>query len=284
MKKNIKTICFDDDLMLEAYRFEGIVKSFPNHFHDYYVIGFVESGTRQLFCGNAQYIIKPGDVLLFNPNDSHSCMQNDSGTFSYGAVNISLETMAELTGKITGSSSLPVFSRRVLPDSELIAELRPLHRLIMSGAENSQKNADIKEEMLKSFVSALIEGYSVSDKETSYNYLNETARACDFMEQHFSEHISLEQLCGYCNLSKSTLLRAFTKIKGVTPYRYLQSVRINKAKAMLENGMNPTETAICTGFSDQSHFTNSFNMYIGLSPAAYGRIYKDRSGENKNDE
>ena len=44
MQKEIRTVCYDDDLHLEAYRFEGIVQPFPNHFHDYYVIGFMEAG------------------------------------------------------------------------------------------------------------------------------------------------------------------------------------------------------------------------------------------------
>ena len=49
MQKEIRTICYDDDLHLEAYRFEGIVQQFPNHFHNYYVIGFIEAGTRCLY-------------------------------------------------------------------------------------------------------------------------------------------------------------------------------------------------------------------------------------------
>lgn len=42
MRKEIKTVVYDDELRLEAYRFEGVVQPFPNHFHEYYVIGFVE--------------------------------------------------------------------------------------------------------------------------------------------------------------------------------------------------------------------------------------------------
>lgn len=38
MKKEIRTVVYDDELHIEAYRFEGIVQPFPNHFHDYYVI------------------------------------------------------------------------------------------------------------------------------------------------------------------------------------------------------------------------------------------------------
>ena len=95
------------------------------------------------------------------------------------------------------------------------------------------------------------------------------------MSEHFAEHITLEELCKRSGLSKSTLLRAFTKSKGITPYRYLQTVRISKAKELLEQGVSPVDAAIQTGFSDQSHFSSFFHMFIGFSPAAYRRIFKE---------
>ena len=49
MKKEIRTVVYDDELRMEAYRFEGIVQPFPNHFHEYYVIGLVEKGERLLW-------------------------------------------------------------------------------------------------------------------------------------------------------------------------------------------------------------------------------------------
>ena len=101
------------------------------------------------------------------------------------------------------------------------------------------------------------------------------------MAEHFAEHITLENLCKCSGLSKSTLLRAFTKSKGVTPYRYLQTIRIGKAKELLEQGVPTVDAAIQTGFSDQSHFTNFFNMFIGLSPAAYRRIFKEGGKSNE---
>ncbi len=50
MKKETRTVVYDDALRLEAYRFKGIVQPFPSHFHEYYVIGFVEKGVRDLSC------------------------------------------------------------------------------------------------------------------------------------------------------------------------------------------------------------------------------------------
>ena len=46
MKKGTKTIVYDSDLGLEAYYFEGIAQPFPNYFHEHYVIGLMEGGTR----------------------------------------------------------------------------------------------------------------------------------------------------------------------------------------------------------------------------------------------
>lgn len=46
MKKETRTVVYNDELRLEAYRFEGIVRHFPSHFHEHYVIGFVEKGER----------------------------------------------------------------------------------------------------------------------------------------------------------------------------------------------------------------------------------------------
>ena len=95
--------------------------------------------------------------------------------------------------------------------------------------------------------------------------------------------ICLDQICHLEGLSKSTLLRAFTKSKGVTPYSYLQNIRIGEAKKLLEQGLPPVEAALQTGFSDQSHFTNYFNRYIGLAPGVYREIFlmKENSEDKK---
>ena len=105
----------------------------------------------------------------------------------------------------------------------------------------------------------------------------EIERACAFMEQNFDRRISLDQICRHGGLSKSALLRAFTRAKGVTPYRYLETVRINRAKALLEQGVPPIEAAARTGFSDQSHFTNYFSRFIGLAPGVYREMFFNRA-------
>lgn len=89
-------VYYDRDLDIEAYNLSGIVQKFPNHFHEYYVIGFVEDGERCLSCRNREYRIRRGDILIFNPGDNHACVQTGNGTLDYRSLNISKEVMLEL--------------------------------------------------------------------------------------------------------------------------------------------------------------------------------------------
>lgn len=278
MNKETRTVCYDEDLQLEAYHFKGIVQPFPNHFHDYYVLGFVEAGMRCLSCRNKEYTIGKGDILIFNPNDSHGCVQCDGQALDYREINISNETMLALAEEITGERELPVFCENVIKNEELRKALYTLHSMIMSGSKEFEK-----EEILLLVLSMFIEQYGKPFSKCIPECSDEIERTCAFMQAHFDEHIKLEQLCSCSSLSKSTLLRAFTKFKGVTPYRYLQAIRVGKAKELLEQGVSPIDAAMRTGFSDQSHFSNFFNMFIGLSPSAYRRIFKE-TGRIKNDE
>ena len=133
MKKETRTVVYDDELRIEAYRFEGIVQPFPSHFHEHYVIGFVEKGERVLSCRDREYAIEEGSIVLFNPGDSHACVQSDGGTFDYRGVNISKEIMLDLAEEVTGKRELPGFSENVVYDEEAACHLRPLHEMVMKG-------------------------------------------------------------------------------------------------------------------------------------------------------
>lgn len=276
MKKEVRTVVYDDELRLEAYRFEGIVQPFPNHFHEYYVIGYVENGKRCLSCKNKEYDIEKGNVVLFHPGDNHACVQSDDKTLDYRGFNISKEVMMDLAKEVTGTGELPGFSENVIFDEEVTCCLRSLHEMVMKGLCDFGK-----EENLLLLISLLIQRYGQPFENCIPECRDEIEKACRYMEQHFSEHIYLDQICRYAGLSKSALLRAFTKSKGVTPYSYLQNIRIGEAKKRLEQGLPPVEAALQTGFSDQSHFTNYFNRYIGLAPGCYREIFLAR--ENPED-
>lgn len=105
----------------------------------------------------------------------------------------------------------------------------------------------------------------------------EVGKACRFMEQNYTARIGLEDLCRCANLSRTALTRAFVREKGVTPYLYMENIRIREAGRLLQKGVSPSEAALRTGFCDQSHFTHCFSRFIGLSPGIYRGMFTDRT-------
>lgn len=276
MKSVYKTAVFDTQLHIEAYRFQGTAQPFPNHFHEHYVIGFVESGQRTLSCKNREYTVGRGSLLLFNPGDNHACVQSDGGTLDYRGFNISKEIMRTLSEEAAGRKELPGFSPNAVFDQEAACYLQALHEMVMGGAEALEK-----EEIILLLISLLIQNYSRPFESGLPPCGGEIEKACEFMKRHYAEPVCLSQLCGCTALSKSTLLRAFAREKGITPYRYLESIRISEAKRLLRQGVSPLDTALRTGFSDQSHFTNCFSRFIGLAPGVYRNIFCDKTKQNQ---
>ena len=123
MRQATRTARHDPALGLEAYCLRGLDRPFPCHLHGHYVLGVVERGTRTLTCGGRRETIRPGDVLLFNPGDSHGCVQED-GALDYRGLNIPRGTMESLAEETTGRRVLPGFDRPVVRDRELARRLR----------------------------------------------------------------------------------------------------------------------------------------------------------------
>lgn len=271
MKQEEREVCFDYDLQVEAYRFHGIMQKFPNHFHEYYVIGFIESGQRKLSCKNKNYVINSGDLIFFNPFDNHACEQIDNKTLDYRCLNIKPDIMRKVVKEITGRDYLPYFTNPVAFHSEHAQLLQHLHHMILDKLSDFNK-----EETFYFLMEQLIEEYCEIAKDIKLDKIEQkVAKVCEFIEMRYSEPISLDDLVKICDMNKYTLLRSFARIRGITPYRYLQTVRINEAKKLLGLGVKPLEVAMQTGFVDQSHFSNYFMDFIGLTPGQYRNIYID---------
>jgi AraC-like DNA-binding protein len=263
MEKRI--VQFDSELNIEAYHFDGIMQKFPNHFHEHYVIGFVESGRRFLICKNREYTIDAGDLVLFNPLESHTCEQIDDRTLDWRCLNINTDVMNRVAAEITGTEQAPIFTTTVAAQSDALSSLRYLHKSIMERSKDFDK-----EETFYFLIEQLIADYTKPVTEhPSQKMSKEILTVCDYIETHYAETITLSELSDVSHLNKYTLIRNFTLQKGITPYQYLSTIRINKAKELLDLGVSPIDAAFQSGFTDQSHFTRFFKNFIGLTPGRY---------------
>lgn len=265
-----RAAAYDAILDIEAQRFSGMARPFPNHFHERYVIGLMEGGARTLNCKGQTYALRAGSVLLLNPGDSHSCAQTDGGGMDYRALSIPPRVMLRLAEEIAHRRELPALSPSVVEDQEIASALRALHERVMRGCDPLRR-----EEALWLLATLLMRKCAQAPDANAPACREEIRRACAFMEARCDRSVSLDEICRAAGLSKSTLLRAFVKARGVTPYAYLENIRIDRARALLERGATPIDAALQTGFSDQIHFTNCFRRFIGLTPAAYRAIFRD---------
>ena len=84
--------------------------------------------------------------------------------------------------------------------------------------------------------------------------------------------ISIAQVAQACNLSRGYFIRAFRDTTGMTPYQWLLSERMNRARVLLRTSTAPlAEVAIACGFADQSHFTRMFSTIVGVAPGTWRR-------------
>ena len=95
-------------------------------------------------------------------------------------------------------------------------------------------------------------------------------RTADWLSVHYNEPMDLDALLDMAGMSKSYYMRQFRQYIGTTPYNYLLSLRMTKAKELLEvTDMTIHEIAIETGFSDDASFSTRFSSMVGISPLKY---------------
>ena len=100
-----------------------------------------------------------------------------------------------------------------------------------------------------------------------YGRLRETVA---FIDQHYAERLSLEELARIANLSVTTFRRAFCETMQTTPMKYLTTIRLNAARKLLTTTNKLiSDIATETGFYDQSHFVKTFKAERGQTPAQY---------------
>ena len=96
-----------------------------------------------------------------------------------------------------------------------------------------------------------------------------------YIQKHFSEMISLEDLAASANISRSEAGRCFQKYYADTPMSYLIRYRLQQAqKLLLTSTLSVKEISCQCGFSDSSYFVKVFRKHIKRTPAEYRRVYK----------
>lgn len=97
-------------------------------------------------------------------------------------------------------------------------------------------------------------------------------RAIAFMEHHFSEKLSIEQIADQVNLSEYYFSRLFRKYTSMSPHAYLVNLRITMARQLLAASQKSVErVAEECGFHSTTNFIRSFREHVGCTPKQFRR-------------
>lgn len=112
-------------------------------------------------------------------------------------------------------------------------------------------------------------------------------RVITYLDNHFTEAISLEQLAGLFKVSTYYLAHVFKERFGYSPLQYVSRHRIGEAQSLLiSTDLSITEIASRVGYDSPSHFNRQFRKYVGMPPRRYKINYFKRFPEHqsKNDQ
>ncbi len=103
----------------------------------------------------------------------------------------------------------------------------------------------------------------------------EINRAVELIHAHFDRDLSVRLLAKCAHMSRSNFTRVFRKELGRSPLQYLLSVRLERARKLLQSAtQSVTDIALQCGFSTLSQFSISFSKRYGTSPSAYRKAFQ----------
>jgi AraC family transcriptional regulator len=128
--------------------------------------------------------------------------------------------------------------------------------------------------ILSSFLKYFVDKYSDLASQLTRGYscldLKRIKNAMNYIEDNYMMDLSVEELSHEIGTSKYHFIRSFRNATGLTPYRYLLKVRLERAKRILKsNRYSIAEVSDMLGFTDQSHFTRQFKREVGVTPKNY---------------
>jgi len=96
-------------------------------------------------------------------------------------------------------------------------------------------------------------------------------RVRDYIYANFGEALNLDLLAATAGLSRFHFARMFKVSTGLTPHQYVNKVRVQRGRELLEQGRSQAEVAGLCGFAHQSHFAAHFKRHFGVTPGLYLR-------------
>jgi AraC-like DNA-binding protein len=252
---------------LELLHASYVTHAFVPHVHEGFAIGVIETGAETFDYRHDRHVAPAGSIVLINPGEPHTGQGLTANGWAYRMLYPEAALLQQVASQWAGHTrDVPFFPQPVIYDDELARRILNLHITLEGSPVKLERESSFWE-----IFGLLIARHAddCSSLRPVRDDVKSVVKAQDYLNAHFGEDVSLNQLALNVEASPFHLLRTFRRIVGLTPHAYLTQIRVQRAKRLLLSDMSITQVALDTGFSDQSHFTRRFKQIVGVTPGQY---------------
>ena len=255
-------------LNIASAKYGGDWHSVP-HTHNHVELFYIIGGKGQFLINDQLYPVNTNHLVIINPNVIHTEVSLNAQPLEYIVLGVD---GIELS--ISGTSN----GQFCILDHFESLDMASCLRNILREMEMKQPGY---EDVCQAFMEILIirlmrsTGLSLPSETSAVSTNRQCAAVRRYIDLHFKEALTLEQLAEEGHMNKFYLSHAFKREYGVSPINYMISRRIEESKYLLaETDLSLSQIAQLLGFSSLSYFSQVFHRTQNISPKEYRQSQK----------
>lgn len=241
------------------------------HYHSFYELEFVISGSGIYEINNIPYPIKEGMLFLTTPADYHTYSLKKDESFEFFGAQFRSEHLDDAVSSYLYSCTEPI---AVLFEGEQF-------RMIYDSLENLTRVYNEKQPMYEIMMRNIIENICIMAAHRTVSHPPSRREdiairgAVIFVKNNYRDHITLRDAAEAAGLSEAYFSHIFSEVMGVGFSSYVRGVRLDAAANLLKStDLSIKEICYQTGFGNRNYFTEAFRSHFGTSPREYRAKYR----------
>lgn len=262
---------------LTLFGAEGLTQKFARHSHDEYALGVVTDGALGFHYRGGSHLAGAGEVNIVVPGEVHTGEPALGRHWSYRMFYLQPQLLQEAARQAgRRDATLPFFRAGVLRDPALAAAVLALHGDLLQDTVQPLEAQSRLLALLTTWLDRHAErSGAATRRQTMARHAKAVGQVREFLEEHWLQRPTLEQLALLAGLSPFQLLRAFSREYGLPPHAWLVQRQLREARRLLALGVPPAEAAAASGFADQSHLHRHFQRTWGFTPGQFRNFVQE---------
>ncbi len=262
----------------EVFHYKGLLPvDVDVHHHDFYEVYLFLKGSAEYWIEGRRVTMVPGDLILINPTELHrSIVLPEATDYERIVLWINKDYLNSLSTADVDLTSCfnpahPSHTNRIRPSGAALSPIAAKLSLLVEEYCGELWGKSVCLEAI--FLQFMVELNRLAEAPVLKNVRededNFVLSVLQYINENYSDNLSLDTLAGLFFVSKYHLSHTFRHEVGVSLYRYITLKRLLAAKEMLLSGVSAGETAYACGFGDYAGFWRAFKAEYGLSPKEF---------------